>query len=185
MDLSPEVARQLGEILRIVVEGTMDVLRARAEIKEQFRMAGTRVQRRDNNPLKFSADVNDALHNLLVKRSEAYLPPVEAFESAFEEIRRHQLAMLHGLRVAFDQMMRRLDPKKLADGVENKAKSGILIGNTRARYWDAYENMMKDFAKMPDDRFRQLFGDAFGRAYEQQLARLGSAERKSSRERKA
>lgn len=178
VDLGPEAAHQLGEILRIVVEGTMDVLRARAEIKEQFRLAGTRVQRKDNNPLKFSADVNDALHNLLVKRSEAYLPPVEAFDVAFEEIRRHQLAMLQGLRVAFDQLMRRLDPKKLAEGVDKQGKSGLLIGNPRARYWDAYENMMKEYAKAPDDRFRQLFGDAFGRAYEEQLARLGSARSK-------
>ena len=185
VELSPEVARHLGEILRIVVEGTMDVLRARAEIKEQFRLAGTRVQRKDNNPLKFSADVDDALHNLLVKRSDAYLPPVEAFENAFEEIRRHQLAMLQGLRVAFDQLVRRLDPKKLASDVDQQGKSGILIGNPRARYWDAYESLMKDLAKAPDDRFRQLFGDAFGRAYEQQLAQLASARRKSPREPKS
>jgi type VI secretion system FHA domain protein len=184
LELSPEVPRHLGEILRIVVEGTMDVLRARAEIKEQFRLAGTRVQRKDNNPLKFSADVNDAMHNLLVKRSEAYLPPVEAFETAFEEIRRHQLAMLQGLRVAFDQLVRRLDPKKLASDVDQQGKSGILIGNPRARYWDAYESLMKDLAKAPDDRFRQLFGDAFGRAYEQQLAQLASARRRSPRESK-
>lgn len=177
MELGPEVARQLGEILRITVEGTMDVLKSRAEIKEQFRMPGTRVQRKDNNPLKFSADVGDALHNLLVKRSDAYLPPVEAFENAFEEIRRHQLAMLHGLRVAFDQLMRKLDPKKLADGVGQQGKSGILIGNPRARYWDAYENMMKELARAPEDRFRQLFGDAFGRAYEEQLARLAPKRR--------
>ena len=185
VDLSPEVAHQLGQILRIIVAGTMDVLHARAEIKEQFRLPGTRVQRKDNNPLKFSADVDDALHNLLVKRSDAYLPPVEAFESAFEEIRRHQLAMLHGLRVAFDQLMRRLDPKRLADEVEKQGKAGLLAGSARARCWDAYEAMLRDIGKAPDDRFRQLFGDAFGRAYEDQLARLGSVRRKPDRERKA
>ena len=53
----------------------------------QFRAA-------DNNPLKFSANVDDALHNLLVKRNAAYLEPVEAFEDAFDDLRDHQIAML-------------------------------------------------------------------------------------------
>ena len=52
----------------------------------------------DNNPLKFSANVDDALHNLLVKRNAAYLAPVEAFADAFEDLRNHQIAMLAGMR---------------------------------------------------------------------------------------
>jgi predicted component of type VI protein secretion system len=56
----------------------------------QFRTA-------DNNPLKFSASVDDALHNLLVKRNAAYLGPVEAFEDAFDDLRDHRMAMLAGI----------------------------------------------------------------------------------------
>ncbi len=36
--LTPELSRSLGQILRIVVSGLMDVLRARQSIKEEFRM---------------------------------------------------------------------------------------------------------------------------------------------------
>ena len=77
-----EFARSFGQIFRVVVSGVMDVLRARQQIKDEFRMRMTQFRAADNNPLKFSANVDDALHNLLVKRNAAYLEPVEAFEDA-------------------------------------------------------------------------------------------------------
>src|SRR5258705_11217723 len=69
---TPELARSFGQILRIVVTGVMDVLQARQRIKEEFRMRTTTFKPKENNPLKFSANVDDALHNLLVKRNAAY-----------------------------------------------------------------------------------------------------------------
>ena len=93
----------------------MDVLQARQRIKEEFRMRQTVFRPADNNPLKFSANVDDALHNLLVKRNAAYLGPVEAFADAFEDLRDHQLAMLAGMRVAFEAMLAEFDPDRLQE----------------------------------------------------------------------
>src|SRR6185312_12439224 len=103
--VTAEFARSFGQIFRVVVEGVMDVLRARQQIKDEFRMRLTQFRAADNNPLKFSANVDDALHNLLVKRNAAYLEPVEAFEDAFDDLRDHQIAMLAGMRVAFESML--------------------------------------------------------------------------------
>ena len=92
--VTPELTRSLGQILRIVVSGLMDVLQSRQRIKEEFQMRQTVFKPSDNNPLKFSANVEDALHNLLVKRNAAYLRPVDAFAEAFDDLRDHQLASL-------------------------------------------------------------------------------------------
>ena len=97
--VTPELSQQFGKILHVVVAGLMDVLRARDKIKDEFRMRMTTYKQADNNPLKFSVNVEDALHNLLVKRNAAYLGPVEAFEDAFLDVRNHQMAMLAGVRV--------------------------------------------------------------------------------------
>src|SRR6185503_11809891 len=78
--VTAEFARSFGQIFRVVVEGVMDVHRARQQIKGEFRMRLTQFRAADNNPLKFSANIDDALHNLLVKRNAAYLEPVAAFE---------------------------------------------------------------------------------------------------------
>ena len=63
--VTPELARKFGEILRVVVAGVMDVLQSRQRIKDEFRMRMTHFRVADNNPLKFSANVDHALRNLL------------------------------------------------------------------------------------------------------------------------
>ena len=92
----------------------MEVLRARTEIKNEFRLQQTTFKPVENNPLKFSVNVEDALHNLLVKRNPAYLPAAEAFQDAFEDVRLHQVAMLAGVRAAFDAMLQEFDPEQHA-----------------------------------------------------------------------
>jgi type VI secretion system FHA domain protein len=171
-DVTPELARAFGQIIRVVVTGVMDVLQSRREIKDEFRMRMTQFRPRENNPLKFSANVEDALHNLLVKRNAAYLGPVEAFEDAFAELRNHQVAMLAGMRVAFESMLAEFDPDRLQE--EFDRQKGLVPA--KLRYWDLYRDKRREMAKDPEATFRELFGEEFARAYEEQLKQLKSQE---------
>ncbi len=176
--VTPELARSFGEILHVVVAGVMDVLQSRHQIKDEFRMRMTHLRVADNNPLKFSADVNDALHNLLVKRNQAYLSPVQAFEDAFEDLRHHQIAMLAGMRVAFEFMLAEFAPDRLEEEFGRQIEKGALIGTAGLRhlrswrYWELYRDKQLEIAKDPETSFRKLFGEAFAKAYEEQLERL-------------
>jgi type VI secretion system FHA domain protein len=174
-DVTPELARTFGKILRVVVSGVMDVMRSRQQIKDEFRMQMTRFRTAENNPLKFSANVDDALHNLLVKRNPAYLPPVEAFEDAFADLRNHQLAMLAGLRTAFESMLAEFDPDRLQQEFDRQANKGFVPA--KLRYWDLYREKRHDIDKDPEASFRRLFGEEFARAYEEQLKQLKSGPR--------
>jgi type VI secretion system FHA domain protein len=174
--LTPELSRSLGQILRIVVSGLMDILQSRQRIKEEFGIQHTMFRPADNNPLKFSANVEDALHNLLVKRNAAYLGPVEAFGDAFDDLRDHQLAMLAGLRVAFDAMLAEFDADKLQQ--EFDAHAGNPLVPAKMRYWDQYREKRQAMAKDPDATFDRLFGEEFKRAYEEQFRKLKAARRK-------
>jgi type VI secretion system FHA domain protein len=172
-EVTEELARDFGRILRVVVSGVMDVLRARQQIKDEFRMRLTQFKPADNNPLKFSANVEDALHNLLVKRNAAYLEPVEAFEDAFDDVRSHQLAMLAGMRVAFEAMLREFNPERLQDHFDRQLKKGSLVSvPAKLRYWELYRDWSEALLKDPEASFRRLFGEEFARAYEDQLSRL-------------
>jgi len=171
--MTPELAEDFGRIIRLVVAGTMDVLQARQELKRQFRMDVTTFRPAENNPLKFSANVDDALHNLLVKRNAAFLNPAEAFEDAFGDIRNHQMAMLTGMRVAFEAMLGEFDPARLQEEFDRQLKSGGLLAvPARMRYWDLYATKFRDMVRDADAAFRELFGDEFATAYEEQLKRL-------------
>lgn len=176
--MTPELARSFGRILRVVVAGLMEALQARQRIKDEFGMRLTMFRPADNNPLKFSANVDDALHNLLVKRNAAYLGPVDAFEDAFADIRNHQMAMLAGMRQAFDTMLAAFTPERIEAEFERQTKKGALLAMPgRLRYWDLYREKFGDMVRDPEACFAELFGDEFARAYEEQLERLKSRRR--------
>ena len=177
--VDPQIVAQLGQVLRIVVDGLMEVLRARGEIKGEFRLQQTTFKPRENNPLKFSANVEDALHNLLVKRNAAYLDTPAAFEDAFVDVRHHQVAMLAGMRAAFDFMLTRFDPEALARQFDARPGRKLSIGlGAGGRHWDSFGEYYKEMTRDADDCFRRLFGDQFARAYEEQLQRLRAESRR-------
>ncbi len=117
MEVAPEeseaVLETIGELMREMVGGLMEVLRARAEIKSEFRMQLTTIRPVENNPLKFSASIDDALRNLLAPQSDAYLPPREALNEAMENIEAHQLAVMAGMQAALSSMLKRFEPGAL------------------------------------------------------------------------
>jgi type VI secretion system FHA domain protein len=171
--VTPELARNFGQIFRVVVDGVMKLLQARQELKREFRLDQTMFRPADNNPLKFSTSVEDALHNLLVKRVAGYLPPVDAFDDAFEDIRNHQVAMLAGLRVAFDAMLEQFNPARLQEEFDRQTKKAALVSMpAKLRYWDQYSAKFHDMVRDSEACYSKLFGDEFARAYEEQLSRL-------------
>lgn len=167
-----ETAAIMGDIVRSVVQGLIEVLRARSEIKTEFRMPVTQVKVSENNPLKFAANAEDAIGSLFGRRNAAYLGPKEAFEDAFNDVRFHQLAMLVGVRAGFDCLMSRFDPAQLQELFERQGKRGGLFGGGKARYWEMYAERFEELSADRDETFRRLFGEEFARAYEKQLAVL-------------
>jgi type VI secretion system FHA domain protein len=171
--LSADLTRSLGQILRVVVTGLMDVLQSRQRIKEEFGMQQTIFRPSENNPLKFSANVEDALHNLLVKRNPAYLGSVDAFADAFDDLRDHQLAVLAGMRVAFETMLRHFDPDEMQKEFDAQmVKGAIALVPAKMRYWDMFRAHRAELAKDPEATFERLFGEEFRRAYEKQFREL-------------
>ncbi|HEX3846092.1 MAG TPA: type VI secretion system-associated FHA domain protein TagH [Steroidobacteraceae bacterium] len=166
-----DLAETFGRILLVVVQGTIDALRAREEIKSQFRLAVTRVRDSNNNPLTFALDANEALATLLGRRNAAYLAPVEAFQRAFDDIRNHQVAMLAGMRAGFESLLEGFDPEQLQEDFDKRGKGGVL-GMGKPKYWDLYVEHFKDLRGDTELAFRRLFGDEFGRAYEQQIEQI-------------
>lgn len=162
----------LGEALRVVVEGLIDVLKARSAIKNEFRVPVTTLKPVENNPLKFSANAEDALFNLFARRGQSYQEPVEAFREAFDDLRAHQVAIMAGLRAAFASLLTKFDPDQLQEGFDRGLKRGAILDMmNKTKYWDLYREMYAELGD-GDTAFRRLFGDEFARAYEEQMQRL-------------
>jgi len=161
------------QLMPLVIQGMMDVLKSRAEIKSQFRLALTTIKPVENNPLKFSPNVEDAMHHLFGGAKTGYLGPTEAFEEGFKDIKAHQLAMIAGMRAAFEYMLEQFSPDVLEDQFEGGTKRGKLMGMAnKVRYWDMYREMFERITRDSDDNFRRLFGDEFASAYEEQMQKI-------------
>lgn len=165
----------VDEIFRVVVDGVMDVLRARAEIKNTFRLPVTIIQRSENNPLKFAPNPEDALQKIMAPSGGAFMSGTAAFEDAFDDIRCHQMAMLAGVRAAFESLLVHFNPDRFEQEADGGSKRSAFAG--KGKYWERYREHFEGLNKDPDDCFRRLFGDEFARAYEEQLSRLKSARR--------
>lgn len=163
----------LDQVFAIVVEGVMDVLRARAEIKNTFRLPVTVIQRSENNPLKFAATTQEAMQKLSAPAGGSFLSGAAAFEDAFDDIRCHQMAMLAGMRAAYEAMLFHFSPDRIEQEADGNGRRLAFAG--KGRYWDRYRENFQRMVKDPDDCFRRLFGDEFARAYETQLARYRSS----------
>ena len=173
--VSPATYAVLGQIFGVVVQGLVDVLRARAHIKDEFRVTATRMKPVENNPLKFSINAQDAMHNLFGKSNPGYQSPVDAFRDSFEDVKAHQMAMIAGMRAAYQKVLQYFDPEGLEAEFDKGLKRGVLGGVlNKTKYWDLYEDLYAHLSKDPDESFQRLFGEEFGRAYEEQMERLSN-----------
>ena len=172
---TPQNLAALGQILGITTQGLIDVLTARAAVKSQFRVPMTMMRPVENNALKSSANASEALLYLLVNHNPAYLNAVDSYVEGFEDVKAHQMAMMAGMRAAFDSMLDRFDPEELGKRFDKRKSKGMLRMPGNSQYWDMYKTLYEDMTQDADANFQRLFGEEFARAYEEQLQRLTSA----------
>ena len=87
--------------------------------------------------------------------------------------------MLSGMRAAFDAMLAEFDPDRMQEEFDKLLNKGLVPA--KLRYWDLYRDKRREMVKDPETSFRRLFGEAFARAYEEQLNQLKAHERGSRR----
>jgi type VI secretion system protein len=166
----------IGRHYREMVQGVMEVLIARSTLKNEFRMPHTIIRATENNPLKFSMGVDDALEYLLLKEGNGFLPAEEAIREAYQDIKDHQFATVAGMRAAFESVLLMFSPEQLQSKFKSGSKLGRLLPrNRKAANWELYEEWYSSLASDAGDHFQQLFAKAFGHAYEEQIARLSAA----------
>ncbi|WP_306390472.1 type VI secretion system-associated FHA domain protein TagH [Pseudomonas aeruginosa] len=163
----------IGRSYRGLVEGLVDVLRARASLKGEFRMAQTMIQPVQNNPLKFAPNVDEAMLLLLRRDNQAFMAPDRAVADSFEDLKAHQLAVMAGVQAAIRHLLARFEPAALEARFGKPAGlSGLLPGARQAQNWDSFTELYAKILREAEDDFQELFGREFSRAYEEHSARL-------------
>lgn len=166
-----ETLRGLGEAFRAMVVGLRRMMMARAAIKGEFRIEQTIIRPAGNNPLKFSADDEDALAGLLGIGRRSDMSARDAVADALRDMRLHELAVSAAMQQAVHHLVGELAPAQAASKVEPKALDG-LPGRRKARSWDAYQALHATITQALADDFDSVFGKSFARAYERAMAEV-------------
>lgn len=171
-DVPAGQAALLGQIVRSVVQGIIDVLRERAVFRSQVHLARASSQPSPENPLRVAGEAENAVAALLRPAAPGNLSPLEALEDALDELRCHQLAMLAGMHSGFRTVNRCFDPQNLVEECDRSHARGLAHFGAKARYWDRYVDLFKEVVVHPDGALRRHYEEAFSEAYERQLEDL-------------
>lgn len=134
-----ETLEEIGAILRIVSENMMRLLAARSDAKRMMRSSEhTMIGATDNNPLKFSPTVEDALSIMLGPPMRSYLNGRKAMSEGFDDLVNHQARTYAAMQQAMRMLFEDLDPAEVERAVEADTGMAALLGSRKAKLWDHY-----------------------------------------------
>jgi len=146
--------RLAGEALAVTVQGLTEILAARSTTKQEFRIERTTIGAMGNNPLKFSASLDEAMRVMLLGRVPGFLTATQAIEEALGDIKSHQLAVLAGMQVALTTVIARFDPAKLEQRLEQSSLiEGILPGAPQGALLGAVQGALQGDRDRAGGRF--------------------------------
>lgn len=163
--------QQLGEALQQSILGLIDVMRARSKVKNSFRVNQTTFQQRENNPLKFSATIDEAFHNLFNRPSSSFMPAKQAIAEAIKDIAEHEAAMLAGVAGVSKGLLAQLAPVQFEQADYSQSIiDKIIPAQRQARLWQHYCLSHKNLTTELVNSSNGGVNDDFISAYEKYLA---------------
>ncbi|NJC07950.1 type VI secretion system-associated FHA domain protein TagH [Polymorphobacter fuscus] len=175
-DVPPEsVLAAAGELLRQTADGLIQLLYARARLRNQFGVGAevTTFQRDGNNPLKWTRSAEEALRQIVGKPDRGFLPGPLAVRGAFEDLQAHELALMAAMQEALKDTIQRFSPAAIRARPGRTGLLSRLLPQARdAALWQAYEAEFRAMADETEAAYLDVFAKNFKKAYARNLARV-------------
>jgi type VI secretion system protein ImpI len=156
-----EVAREIGAVLRVVVEETAQLLKARAAAKMLVKSTHrTMVGAMDNNPLKFLPGAEEILEAMLARRRQGYMDAKHSFEDAFRDLKAHEIATYAAMQTALGRLLDDMSP----EAVEKKVPASVF-SSRKAQAWDTFVTIWQAKEAAHDNGMLDVFLAYFSEAY--------------------
>ncbi|WP_159819853.1 type VI secretion system-associated FHA domain protein TagH [Colwellia sp. 20A7] len=171
--LNDKLLYEMGQSMQLMLMGLVESLRARSALKSEFRINQTTFQQQENNPLKFSATIDDVFQNLFLKRSSSFLPSTQAITEAFNDTKKHDIALTAGTLGAIEGIFKQLAPleiekKDLKDSIFDQ----VVPGQKQLRYWKTYQSLHKEMVNEITANGSSVLSDDFVKAYDKKIKSL-------------
>ena len=164
----PELAQALGQTIRQVSEQVMRALQDRAVAKQLARTGeGTMQAERDNNPLKFLPDADQAIEAMFLRARPGFMTGPQGLADALSDLRLHQSAIFAALQPALARLLADLDP----DDIAAEAETGRMGGSRAAKAWEIHTARWQAKAEPHDNGMLDEFLNHFAAAYREAIER--------------
>ena len=163
---SPDAMRRLGVFYRQVVLGLSDLIQDRAAFKSEFRVERTQLSFGRNNPLKHLPPL-DTAKLLLADPMPGFMPADDAVRSAFEDVKKHQLAMLAGVQHALTAVFERLSPAEIDRLIQKASGTKRSLPFSRGvNPWTVYQTVFEALRRDATSNVNSVMSVAFREGYE-------------------
>ncbi|EGQ9132211.1 type VI secretion system-associated FHA domain protein TagH, partial [Vibrio parahaemolyticus] len=166
---------QLGQSFSLMLIGLMETLHNRAVFKQTNRVNHTAFRKSENNPLKFSANLEDAIHNLYNRQTSSFLKPNAAIKEAFNDIENHEQALMQGVAGTVSSVMSLVEPNTIysdalaKDNVINK----VIPARKYAQSWKRFEGIHSQLTDELVNKEFPFYLEDFAKHYELALKNKG------------
>ena len=182
-DLNPETMEMLGKLLAASLQGTIDLLALRSLVKQEVHADVTTVLVRNNNPLKFFADSQTVLTQMLRKKMPGFMEPLEALDDAHGDLHAHQHGMTAGARACLLATLEPLGAEPIVATLPPPGFADTLLPHRRGHLqWHEYLRRHRAAVQGID---AQLHGAAFLAAYDDAVAKAAAKAAASARKKSA
>ena len=166
--ITPDFMHAFGEALRVAVQGSIDLLSARSEIKREFRADVTIIASGANNPLKFLPTAEGVMLQLIGQTFPGFMKPVPAMKEAYKDLAVHQIALMAGIRAAYAEAVASLSPAELEKNaaVASNLLTKISSVHRKAALWDDFQQRYDSVRRHAEDDLMAFSGKTFVNAYE-------------------
>lgn len=173
--VTPQMMETVGRLLNIAAQGAVDLLAARAAVKQGVHLSVTLINPKSNNPLKFLPDGQTALLQMLGPRMPGFMEAGHAMKEAFDDLVAHQTAIAAGTQATIDALFRRFSPEVIESRYPQSGV-GERMSKTlhHARLWNIYTAQYQQIQEEIKDGFFKRLGAEFQDAYNREHERDAS-----------
>ena len=170
---SEELWFEMGQSLNLLLTGVMESLRQRASVKSQLRLNHTMFQTKQNNPLKFSASIDDVIQNLFIRNSASFLTSEESIKESFVDTRKHEHALIAGTTGTLKGLLDQVSPTHINQQATDTASVlKIIPGQIDAKSWKLYQQLHSDLYQEINSKGAMAMSDDFLKAYNDKVKEI-------------
>ncbi|MDP3175888.1 MAG: type VI secretion system-associated FHA domain protein TagH [Phenylobacterium sp.] len=163
-----EVMRHLGAVYQQTMLGLSDLMNERTAVKADYSLDHTRVHAQGNNPFRWAPAQRVAV-DLLRDRDDGFLSGRAAVAASFEDLKKHLLCLMAGMRGAIGATLDELSPQ----AIEAPSQGQAFTLKPRSQVaWAQYLKLHADLQTRALADPHSALNRAFVTAYEQRAQEL-------------